>query len=41
MKVIDTQPDDNKGFYTYLILGNDELGTFEIRRRYNDFFYLR
>ena len=41
VKVIDPQPDANKGFYTYLIMGNDELGTFEIRRRYNDFFHLR
>ena len=22
-------------------MGNDQLGTFEIRRRFNDFFYLR
>jgi hypothetical protein len=24
-----------------LISGSDDLGTFEIRRRYNDFFYFR
>lgn len=41
MRVIDPQNDPAKNFVTYLIIGNDELGTFEIRRRFNDFFYLR
>jgi hypothetical protein len=39
--VSDPQADSTKGFYTYLISGNDDVGAFEIRRRYNDFFYLR
>lgn len=39
--VSDPQPDSAKGFYTYLVKANDHQGTFEIRRRYNDFFYLR
>lgn len=41
IKVSDPQADSAKGFYTYLISGSDDLGSFEIRRRYNDFFYLR
>jgi hypothetical protein len=39
--VTDPQADSSKGFYTYLISGSDDIGAFEIRRRYNDFFYLR
>lgn len=41
VKVTDPQADPTKGFYTYLVSGSDPLGTFEIRRRYNDFYYLR
>jgi sorting nexin-1/2 len=33
--------DQQKGHFTYLITGNDNQGEFEIRRRYNDFYYLR
>lgn len=33
--------DATKNFVTYLISGQDSLGTFEIRRRFNDFFYFR
>lgn len=41
VRVTEPQTDSVKGFVTYLVSGTDELGTFEIRRRYNDFFYLR
>jgi hypothetical protein len=41
IRVTDPQADSAKGFYTYLISGSDDVGAFEIRRRYNDFFYLR
>ena len=41
IRVTDPQADSSKGFYTYLISGSDDIGAFEIRRRYNDFFYLR
>jgi hypothetical protein len=41
VNVTDPQTDAVKGFYTYLVSGSDHLGSFEIRRRYNDFFYLR
>jgi hypothetical protein len=41
VKVSDPEADSSKGFYTYLISGSDDVGNFEIRRRYNDFFYYR
>jgi hypothetical protein len=39
--VTEPQTDPVKGFTTYLVSGTDAIGTFEIKRRYNDFFYLR
>ena len=41
IKVSDPQLDQSGGYTTYMISGHDKLGTFEIRRRYNDFFYFR
>jgi hypothetical protein len=41
VKVSDPEVDSAKGFYTYLITGSDDKGSFEMRRRYNDFFYFR
>jgi hypothetical protein len=41
IRVTEPQADSAKGFYTYLVSGSDDMGPFEIRRRFNDFFYLR
>lgn len=41
IKVSDPELESGKGFYTYLISGSDNLGSYDIRRRYNDFFYFR
>lgn len=41
IKVTDPVLDSSKSFVTYLVTGSDNLGSFEIRRRYNDFFYFR
>jgi sorting nexin-1/2 len=39
--VKDPQVEAAGGFTTYLIVGNDKIGSYEIRRRFNDFFLLR
>jgi hypothetical protein len=41
ISVKDPQIDNAGGFTTYLIMGADKMGTYEIRRRFNDFFLLR
>jgi hypothetical protein len=33
--------DTAKGFFTYLVSANDSNGPMEVRRRFNDFYYLR
>ncbi len=39
--MLEPQEDPSKKFFTYLIRGEDRIGPFEVRRRFNEFFLVR